>query len=67
MSIQPRTKHFTDGLSPAEKLEEARNRYGRAFKCDVQVKTLEEQRWEIVDAGRAVPVWLRKVVLGGKT
>lgn len=52
--------HWSNGLTHEQKLEEARNRYGREFKCNEQVHTLEQEKFAMLDKGRDIPNWLRK-------
>jgi len=52
---EPRELHWSNGLSDGDKLEEARNRYGRQFKCSY---SLEVEKNKLIDAGREIPAWL---------
>lgn len=58
--VRRRQKAWSDGLSDEQKREEARNRYGREFKCNEQVHTLEQEKFAMLDKGREIPNWLRK-------
>ena len=55
-----RQRPWCEGLTHEQKLEEAKNRYGRQFRCSENLETLDRELRKIVDAGRVIPKWLEK-------
>jgi hypothetical protein len=60
MNLPRRQRPWCEGLTHEQKLEEAKNRYGRTFRCAEQVGTLAQETRKIVDAGREIPKWLER-------
>src|ERR1041384_6808301 len=60
MTLRVRQRPWCEGLTHEQKLEEAKNRYGRQFKCFEHIGTLEDERRKILDAGREIPKWLER-------